>query len=72
MIKIIKAWTWQAIAIYLLAEFAIFTISSRLMHTYYGKAGQPSRHRSLLDGYCFANLSEKLDESSVRLQREVA
>jgi hypothetical protein len=41
MIKIIKAWTWQAIAIYLLAEFAIFTISSRLMHTYFGKPGQP-------------------------------
>ena len=37
MAKIIKAWTWQAIAIYLFAEFAIFTIFSRVMHVCFGR-----------------------------------
>ena len=41
MVKFIKAWTWQAIAIYLLAEFAIFTIFSRVTHVYFGKPIQP-------------------------------
>jgi hypothetical protein len=41
MVKIFKAWTWQAVAIYLLAEFAIFTIFSRVMHFYFGRPVEP-------------------------------
>lgn len=41
MVKFIKAWTWQAIAIYLLAEFAIFTIFSRVVHAYFGRPPEP-------------------------------
>jgi hypothetical protein len=41
MVKFIRAWTWQAIAIYLLAEFAIFTIFSRLKHAWFGVPPQP-------------------------------
>jgi magnesium-transporting ATPase (P-type) len=40
MVRYIKAWTWQAVCIYLLAEFAIFTICSRLMHLYLGRNPQ--------------------------------
>lgn len=41
MVKFIKAWTWQAIAIYLLAEFAIFTIFTHAMHAYFGRPVEP-------------------------------
>ncbi len=34
------AWTWQAIAIYLLAEFAIFTIASKIMFYLTGRKDQ--------------------------------
>lgn len=39
--RFIRAWTWQAIAIYLLAEFAIFTICSRLLHAYTHRTPDP-------------------------------
>ena len=41
MLKFLKGWTWQAIAIYLLAEFAIFTIFSRAMHLHFGRPPEP-------------------------------
>lgn len=41
MLRFIRAWTWQAIAIYLLAEFAIFTICSRLLHAYAHRPPEP-------------------------------
>ena len=38
MLELIRraAWTWQALLVYLLAEFAIFSIASRLMHAFTG------------------------------------